>query len=29
MEVSTLSKGIYFLKIVGRDFNETHKVLIE
>jgi len=29
MEVSTLSKGIYFLKIVGRDINETHKVIIE
>ncbi|MEZ4970823.1 MAG: zinc-dependent metalloprotease [Flavobacteriaceae bacterium] len=29
MEVSTLPKGIYFLKIVGRELNETHKVIVE
>ena len=29
MNVSTLSKGIYFLKIVGRKVEETHTIIIE
>lgn len=29
MDVSTLSKGIYFLKIVGKEVDETHTVVIE
>ena len=29
MDVSSLSKGIYFLKIVGKELDETHTVVIE
>jgi len=29
MDVSSLSKGIYFLRIVGKKLNETHTVVIE
>ncbi|WP_228237683.1 T9SS type A sorting domain-containing protein [Allomuricauda sp. M10] len=29
MDISTLTKGIYFLRIVGNDVDETHTVVIE
>ncbi len=29
MDVSNLAKGIYFLKIIGREIDETHRIIVE